>query len=328
MNAHPKIDPVTGELFWMDYDVTGGSQFSYGVMSPDGKEVSRCGAKLAGGKGVMIHDCGITERHAIVIDCPVLVDIQFLEEDGSIWRYVPEHGARIGIFPRDVPSGKIDRAITWFDIKPCYIFHIANCWQDDEDTVVMIAVRWDDVQMGGGIGRRSPSNSNAHGLVVSAQHLWEWKFNLTTQAVSEQELTGSQIAHLEFPVVHPARVGRRCRWTWFVGEEPGDPLFHRVFKFDINEKCATSTAFVRHGQRLSSGECAFVPRTGSTAEDDGYLVTFVVDPAGLAASSFWVLDAQTMGGAPLAIVDLPVRVPMGFHGLWVTEEQLQSQRDI
>ena len=37
----------------------------------------------------------------------------------------------------------------------------------------------------------------------------------------------------------------------------------------------------------------------------------------------WLFDARTFSSEPAARLRLPVRVPHGFHGLWVTEEQLQ-----
>jgi len=59
------------------------------------------------------------------------------------------------------------------------------------------------------------------------------------------------------------------------------------------------------------------------AEDDGYLVAFVYDEA-KDKSDFVVYDAKTMSSTPLATVPLPVRVPHGFHGLWVGEQELKG----
>ena len=39
-------------------------------------------------------------------------------------------------------------------------------------------------------------------------------------------------------------------------------------------------------------------------------------------SALGVFDAQAMADGPVARVDLPVRVPFGFHGLWVDEADL------
>lgn len=76
-------------------------------------------------------------------------------------------------------------------------------------------------------------------------------------------------------------------------------------------------------------EAAFVPRDagaladGSAAEDDGYLLTYVTDNA--AKQSFCVVwDASTMSPTPIATVALPMRVPAGFHALFVPQHELES----
>ena len=42
-------------------------------------------------------------------------------------------------------------------------------------------------------------------------------------------------------------------------------------------------------------------------------------------SSMVVYDAKTMAPEPVARVILPQRVPYGFHGEWMSEEQFASQ---
>ena len=59
-------------------------------------------------------------------------------------------------------------------------------------------------------------------------------------------------------------------------------------------------------------------------EDDGYLMTFVYDEP-KQKSFFVVYDAHTMSSRPVARVPMPQRVPFGFHGMFLSEEQLQSQ---
>lgn len=63
----------------------------------------------------------------------------------------------------------------------------------------------------------------------------------------------------------------------------------------------------------------FVPSGDDAGEDEGYLVTFVLDKA-TATSRFVVLDAADMSAGPIAEVRLPQRVPLGFHGSWFADE--------
>ncbi len=67
----------------------------------------------------------------------------------------------------------------------------------------------------------------------------------------------------------------------------------------------------------------FVPRDGATDEDDGYLMTFVFDES-THSSELRLLDSREL--VELARVPLPQRVPYGFHGTWMTPQQIADQR--
>ncbi|KAA0041555.1 carotenoid 9,10(9',10')-cleavage dioxygenase 1 isoform X2 [Cucumis melo var. makuwa] len=67
-------------------------------------------------------------------------------------------------------------------------------------------------------------------------------------------------------------------------------------------------------------EAIFVPCVSGTIseEDDGYLILFVHDEH-TGKSAVNVVDAKTMSSEPVAVVELPHRVPYGFHAFFVTE---------
>ena len=69
------------------------------------------------------------------------------------------------------------------------------------------------------------------------------------------------------------------------------------------------------GPGSAGGEGVFVPRDGGTAEDDGWVMAIVHEPASETAELV-VLAADDFAGEPVARVHLPQRVPMGFHGNW------------
>ena len=85
-----------------------------------------------------------------------------------------------------------------------------------------------------------------------------------------------------------------------------------IVKYDLE---TGSRTFHDFGPTALSGEPVFVPSRPDAAEDEGYLVTYVFD-ADRSTSSFVVLDAADMGVDPIATVELPQRVPNGFHGSW------------
>ena len=73
-----------------------------------------------------------------------------------------------------------------------------------------------------------------------------------------------------------------------------------------------------HGSGRAAGEPVFVARSGSTVEDDGWLMTFVHDDNN-ASTDFVVIDAQDFARGYVAQIALPQRVPLGFHGNWVRD---------
>jgi carotenoid cleavage dioxygenase len=70
-------------------------------------------------------------------------------------------------------------------------------------------------------------------------------------------------------------------------------------------------------------ECTFVPRRGSTAEGDGYLIGTASNLASM-CTELVVVDAQRLGEGELARVYLPFRASAQVHGYWYDIEQLQS----
>ena len=59
-----------------------------------------------------------------------------------------------------------------------------------------------------------------------------------------------------------------------------------------------------------------MPKDAAANEGDGWLLT-LVHQAETDTSDLYVLNAQDITGEPQAIVQLPQRVPAGFHGNWI-----------
>ena len=76
--------------------------------------------------------------------------------------------------------------------------------------------------------------------------------------------------------------------------------------------------FHHYGPSHATGEVVFVPRAADSAEDDGWLLSYVYDLA-RARSQVVIVNAGDLGGEPQAVIELGVRVPMGFHGNWIAD---------
>jgi carotenoid cleavage dioxygenase-like enzyme len=71
------------------------------------------------------------------------------------------------------------------------------------------------------------------------------------------------------------------------------------------------------GTDIRAGEGFVVP----TEQGKGWVLTYLWDRT-TDLSSLAVFDAQSVQDGPVGQVRLPVRVPFGFHGLWVDEADL------
>ena len=147
MTAHPKRDPRTGELLFFGYGFAPPC-LTYHRLSAAGELVESRVVEVGG--PTMMHDFAITERYVVWLDLPVVFDLEL--RSGMPYRWDSDYPARLGVMPR------AGGPVRWFDIDPCYVFHIGNAYEDAEGRIVLDAVRyapddftalWSDIGGGG-----------------------------------------------------------------------------------------------------------------------------------------------------------------------------------
>jgi carotenoid cleavage dioxygenase len=233
--------------------------------------------------------------------------------------------ALFGVLPR---YAKDELLIKWFELPNCFIFHNANAWEE-EDEIVLITCRIENLNLNlinVTVKEKSENISN---------ELYEMRFNLKTGLASQKKLSASGV---DFPRVNESYTGRKQRHVY--GTILDRAKVTGIVKFDLHaepeingktklEVGGTVQGIYDLGPGRFGSEAIFVPRVpGVTSEeDDGYLIFFVHDEKS-GKSSVHVIDAKTMSADPIAVVDLPQRVPYGFHAFFVTEEQLLEQSQL
>ena len=70
------------------------------------------------------------------------------------------------------------------------------------------------------------------------------------------------------------------------------------------------------GAERYPGEFVFVPAHPAAAEDEGWLMGYVID-AKRQSTDLVIIDARDFPGKPQAVITIPHRVPPGFHGNWI-----------
>jgi carotenoid cleavage dioxygenase len=303
MTAHPKVDPVTGELHFFSY-----SPFPpylvYHVADAAGGIVRT--TTIDGAGPSLMHDFAITRDHAVFLHSPVVFD--HAEQSGIPYRWHDDAPLRIGVLPRREPG-----AVRWFDIDSRgAILHVSNAYVDARGRVVLECPRFDrsawESSWKWWVGAPGYADTPAIG---STFH--RWILDPATGRATEEQLDDLVT---EFPAINDDHTGAESRYSYAIGF-PGAGLegYHTV-KFDTR---TGERQLYDHGPGRMPGEAVFAPAAGASREDDGYLLTIVSDVL-TDSSQLLVLDAADLTKAPVAAVDLPQRVPAGIHGHWIPEE--------
>lgn len=294
MTAHPRVDPVTGEMLF----------FGYSPMAPylQYHEVNAAGelthsAEIEIPSPVMMHDFAITENFAIFFDAPAVFDLDAMLNGREAMSWQPDLGTRLGVVPR---GGQSDD-VRWFEMDNCYVVHFFNAFESG-DTIEIRAPRM--AAMPGGFEFEQPGGG-------SDPMPWRWTVNLTTGVVTDgqtDDLPG------EFPRINESFVGRQNRYGYECPARDWEFSFNfnGVVKYD-NQSDSSETYF--YSDTEVSGEHVFVPDPDGTAEDDGWLMSVVSDRA-TENSELAILDARDVKAGPIARVQLAARVPIGFHANW------------
>ena len=325
--AHPKIDARTGEMAGIMYRFDQAPYCQYYLVSAAGELQIMHDVDLP--VPVMMHDMAITASRALLLDLPINFRIQRILSGRSPLSFEPASPSRVGLLPR-VPESSTTEPL-WFAISPCFIFHTVNAWDVDEDTVVLVACAMASVpfHLFETDFEGLPADALLRQLMQDARPVVRrYVFHLGSGTVEEMDLD-ARVS--EFPRVPPALLGRQTRYFYashFDHKQPS-PLFEGVYKYDLAHN--TEVGYCAFPEDTFGGEVTFVPKRGGSAaastvaedqEDDGYLLTFVTNEKTL-QSALAIIDAVSM--ELVAMLPTPQRVPYGFHGNWVSQEEIDSQ---
>jgi carotenoid cleavage dioxygenase-like enzyme len=178
---------------------------------------------------------------------------------------------------------------------PFFVFHNVNAYEQGDDIVVDLCA-YDDAEIVGALGLQRLRA----GQEIPKSHLE--RFRLKAGGGVERR----RLSHepFELPRIDYGRVnGRPYRYAWGSGARA--EFFDTIVKIDV-----TTGDALTWGAGYP-GEPVYVGRPGRTEEDDGVLLSVVLEPE-RGASSMVVLDAATL--TELARARVPHHIPFGFHG--------------
>ena len=294
--AHPHFDPKTKEHLAIAYDATEPNVVRYIVVSSEGRVLREMPIPVE--HGPSIHDCGFTARYIVVLDLPVTFSMRSLIGGHCFpYKWNPNHRARVGLLPR----GGDASAVIWCDVDPAYVFHVANAFDAPDGTVVMDLVAYP-----------SMFNENLRGPDAKGA-LERWTIDPVAKSVVRKVIDAQP---QEFPRPDERRLGMPYRYIYTSASATAEehaPPGSKLFKHDMQGGIRRVHDF---GPGRHPGEFVFVPSSADSAEDEGWLIGFVVDSEH-ETTELAIIDAQHFEGVPIASIHLPHRVPPGFHGNWL-----------
>ncbi|XP_073155495.1 9-cis-epoxycarotenoid dioxygenase NCED2, chloroplastic-like [Henckelia pumila] len=307
MIAHPKIDPVTRELFSLSYDVVRKPYLKFFKFSNDGA-IKSPDVEIPLDVPTMIHDFAITENFVVIPDQQVVFKLQEMIKGGSPVIYDRNKISRFGILSKNARNAD---DMTWIECPETFCFHLWNAWEEPEtDEIVVIG------------SCMTPPDSIFNECDQNLKSvLSEIRLNLKTGESKKRPIINSseEQINLEAGMVNRNRLGRKTRHAYLAIAEPW-PKVSGFAKVDLFT--GKVEKFI-YGECKYGGEPFFVPNeTKSEREDDGYILTFVHD------ENAWESELQIINAMTLKLegcVKLPSRVPYGFHGTFVSCKDLEEQ---
>ncbi|KAF9579767.1 hypothetical protein BGW38_003851 [Lunasporangiospora selenospora] len=335
--AHPKVDPKNGDTVYFSWRLFKPYAF-YGVISLDGKkrvwEQPIPGFKRA----TMSHDFAITETHSIIMDLNYALNpVKNSKLGKPLVSFDADAPARFAIIPRYFDSKK--NKVLWFETQSCHVFHTANAWDEkdrDGNVVAICMVACRSERFVADINLWTPSGPDNYGGGKTKEEFERSYVRPGDGDYAHQDPDATYLTLFRFDLqTMETRLGRLTKGKGISEWEIGSDALQQLDE-TIHKRCY-------FGPQIFGSEALFVPRESGNVEldeDDGFLLVYVydenqirddlvVDPENQ-VTELWIYDAKTidMDKGLLAKIRIPRRIPYGFHGLLVTKEQIQENKDL
>jgi carotenoid cleavage dioxygenase-like enzyme len=316
--AHPKVDPVTGNLVAFGYEATGfGSRDVMAFeFSPGGEKVwqARIEVPYVG----LLHDFAVTRNYIVLFVIPMTMDQDQLARGGIHWSWDSSMPTYFGAFRRDGDGSDV----RWLKGPTRSATHVMGAWDDHGRVYVDVEMSesnpfpfmpmrdgsaWDPVKGTSYITRLSADLSGPAPRGYGMERLGPWPGGLPRQddRYHTQPYRFGYLATRDIRASNPMKA------------DAG------YVRFDH----ATGTqAFWDAGPETTLAECCFAPRSADAAEGDGYLLGVATRRDQAGRGDLVILDAQHLEDGPVAVVRLPVPAVGQVHGWWVPQARLPHDR--
>jgi carotenoid cleavage dioxygenase-like enzyme len=320
-SAHPKIDPVSGELIAYGYEATGllsDDVFLY-TIDKTGRVTREVRLKVP--YVSMVHDIAVTQKHVILPVFGYTTNMERLRAGKVHWGWDDSKPTWFGIIPR---TGEA-RDIRWFKGPRRAIIHTFNA-RTEGNKVVFEAPIFD--------GPPFPFFGPMDGSKWDPTRARAFIRRITFDLKSKSDGYTEEILYPQ-PVVDLVRIDNRYltqkqRYGYMGYADPARP-FNQARAGNIGGR--VTNCYGRYdfdtgkmnsffaGDVHSLQESCFVPRSKDAPEGDGYLLGVASNYAEM-RTELVIVDALRLEEGTIARVKLPFRATPQVHGIWVGETEV------
>lgn len=317
--AHPKIDPVTGEMICFGYEAAGEASTDVYVYIIDRSGHVTREIRLQAPYVSEMHDMAITRTHIILPMYPLTTDKQWLAAGNTHWYWDERLPSYLCVLPRDGDA----KDARWIKGPSHAMVHTLNATTSGNHLVVDGAVS---------DANPFPFFPNRNGAPWTPQtggsSIRRWSLDLDSRHEGWEEQNPFPMAPGGLPRIDDRFISMPYRYGYMGYFDPARPIDPKLMagrafpmtnclgRYDLSTG-KLDTLFV--GSDGSLQEATFVPRRGTATEGDGYLVGVYTNLAA-SRSELIVVDALRM--QELARVILPMRISEQVHGAWASYEDL------
>jgi carotenoid cleavage dioxygenase len=317
--AHPKFDPVTGEMVFFGYAAKGEAtrDIVYYEADRDGRLIHETWFQAP--YSSMVHDFAVTQNFVVFPVVPLRSELEWIEQGESHFKWDPHEPVHLGVLPRKGRAADL----RWFTGSNRFASHIMGAYDDGRfihiDTPVGAAnyFPW------------FPDVTGApHDPERAKGYLSRWTIDTRDAARGFTETRLSGFAG-EFPRMDDRQETLPYSWgVMALLDGPGGRGrpgggFRWISGIDL---AGGRQRLYWPGEHSTVGEPVFVPGAAHAPPGHGYVLVIVGRRAEM-RSDLVVLDAQKLDAEPVCTLSLPMRIRMGLHGNWVSADELAGRTD-
>lgn len=309
-SAHPKIDPVTGDMlnFGIAFSATNPQLHVYCI---DTHGELRYRKRHHIDYPCSMHDCGLSPSYLVCYLSPYLLDMAAMAQEGQTLmdalRWEPERGSQLLLVSRDTGD-----AVASLPIGQRYCLHLINCFETEDHLVVDVVEYKEPIY---------DQYQTIPALFTDVREAQPVRFVIDRQqhTAIERQILPSRLAP-DFPTVAPVNAMRPYQDFWMLSMGAPGEWGRKFFNQLVHANWQVGTAcdvYQAPPNCYLGGEPVFV---GSPQQADVGVIVCQVFDAERTVSAFALFDAFQVARGPVALLHLRDPIPPLFHASFQPEQ--------